>query len=141
MLHLLAYDELIKLGPNILVDADDYVHFLIALEAHESLLDDVALFRKLLTEHLVAYIYELMAEDRKEYIYYMLHIPKCNQVVEISSILSSNKLLASTDWLFFKRHMETTQLELLMRETLQKHVKQHHDYLVAAEKMLELLGD
>lgn len=39
MMYLLAYDALLALGPNDLLDRDDYIHFLVAI-SHNPLLYD-----------------------------------------------------------------------------------------------------
>jgi hypothetical protein len=58
MLYLLAYNEVVNIGPNELLDIDDYLHFLIALVHNPHILQDnnEENIRKKLSDQLKTYI-------------------------------------------------------------------------------------
>lgn len=62
MLYLLDYDAVIRLGPNVLMNRDDYLHFLLVLAAYPTLAP--ANVETLLLDRLTQNIVELMAEGR-----------------------------------------------------------------------------
>ena len=59
MLFLLDYKAIINLGPNIIMNRDDYLHFLLVMSAYPKLLPDFNI-ENILIKNLTKYILELI---------------------------------------------------------------------------------
>jgi hypothetical protein len=96
MLYLLDYEAVVRLGPNVLMNKDDYLHFLLVLAAFPTLVSPAldGLLRDRLTETIV----ELMAEGKEEYVHYIALLPPQAIVSEVSSIVVSSDALDSFKW-------------------------------------------
>lgn len=134
MLYLLDYDTVIKLGPNVLMNKDDYLHFLLVLAAYPTLAPPN--IDRLLLERLAETIVELMAKGREEYVYYIALLPPQAVVSEVSSIIVSSDALDSFRWNALKDLLPAPLFTSLAKTTISRFVSVRGDYLKAAEKVL-----
>jgi hypothetical protein len=140
MLYLLDYEAVLKMGPNVLMNQDDYLHFVIVMSAFPELAK-LPHLEKLLVEKLTETIIELMVEKREEYIYYIALLPQQAVVSELSSIIVSSDAVDSIHWKQLRELLPSEVYISLVKATLARFVAIRGDYLKAAEKVTELIGD
>lgn len=131
MLYLLDYEAVIKLGPNILMNQDDYLHFLIVLHAYPQLANHPHL-QKLLVEKLREAIIELIVQRRQEYVYYIALLPAHSLISEVSSIIISSDALDSIGWAQLRELLSEELYLGLVKTTVARFVSIRGDYLRAA---------
>lgn len=71
------------------MNKDDYLHFLLILEAYPELVKNTEIER-LLIEQLSEIISELMVEKKTEYLYYIALMPSTAIVTQISTIIAAS---------------------------------------------------
>lgn len=140
MLYLLDYESIAKLGPNILLNQDDYLHFVIVMSAFPELVNQVEI-EKLLIERLIEAIIELMVEKREEYVYYIALLPQWAVAPKLSSIIVSSDAIDSINWQQLKELLPEGIYNQLAKATVASYVSVREDYLKAAEKITELVND
>lgn len=140
MLYLLDYESIVKLGPNILLNQDDYLHFVIVISAFPELVKHVEI-EKLLIEKLTEAIIELMVEKREEYVYYIALLPQWAVVSKLSSIIVSSDAIDTINWKQLKELLAEDIYNQLVKATVSSYVSIREDYLKAAEKITELIND
>ena len=140
MLYLLDYESIVKLGPNILLNQDDYLHFVLVLSAFPQLAKHVEI-EKLLIERLTEAIIELMVEKREEYVYYIALLPQWAVVSKLSSIIVSSDAIDTINWKQLKELLAEDIYNQLVKATVSSYVDIREDYLKAAEKITELTND
>ena len=131
MLYLLDYEAVIKLGPNIMMNQDDYLHFIIILNAYPHLANYPPL-QKLLVDKLREAIIELMVQRREEYVYYIALLPTHSIISEVSSIIISSDALDSISWSRLRELLSEDIYLGLVKTTIARFVSIRGDYLRAA---------
>lgn len=97
MLYLLDYEGVIQLGPNMMMNQDDYLHFLLVLSGYPLLARHPPL-QQLMIDKVCEAIIELMVERREEYVYYIVLLPQQAIVPQLSSIIISSEAIDSLNW-------------------------------------------
>lgn len=137
MLYLLDYEGVVRLGPNVLINQDDYLHLLLVLNQYPQLIQQPQL-EKLLIAKLGEAIIELMVERREEYAYYIALLPAHAVVPEVSSIIISSEALDSINWKLLQELLPAPTYLALVKTTVARLVSVRGDYLRGAEKLMEL---
>lgn len=120
MLYLLCYDEIVKMGPNSIMSSDDYLHFLMVLSGYQGIINQSKL-QSILTQELVQFILQLIAQNKPEYIYYIPFIPDPRLLDEVSSIILSADMLDKFNWNGVKNIIKEELYNGLVYSTVEKY--------------------